>query len=367
VRYSAWKSGGTIVDLFTFTYDAKGNLLTQQDYFNLADGRGDWGQQSHYNALGYMTWFKRGHLFNGQVTNPSGASGEWTLDPWGNRLGPDGNIPEPTASGYAGSYSGGYHGNQQLTYDAWGRLVHVYADGDALGSLNVVFQYDALGRLVRKAKAGSTLEVSTFVNDLSGRALSETVSGNLDREYSYVWGMNGLVQRHRHEVGGVSAEDVYYLTDGRGDIRATTRASGQIHERFDLDPFGRLLLVETSTGGTRAYSLTGSHFAGGQYYDAFTGLYIANGTAYNPTLNRVMQANLAAAGEGVDWWQTFFSEFRGEVAGRSMGLLQTAGGLFEMGIGVLTLKTGIGVIPLLHVPTTRGQGCRHSPPASLRK
>jgi RHS repeat-associated protein len=93
---------------------------------------------------------------------------------------------------------------------------------------------------------------------------------------------------------------VYYHHDGLGNTIAITNGNAEVLERYSYDVFGRVTIVDASTGNTIPQSAHGvRHFYTGHDFQAELGLYLTHYRAYEPALGRWLSAD--PIGENGGW------------------------------------------------------------------
>ncbi|MBI4062291.1 VCBS repeat-containing protein [Candidatus Gottesmanbacteria bacterium] len=153
-----------------------------------------------------------------------------------------------------------------------GNLTYYTAAPAGATTTTTNYSYDGLGNRLQKAVGSATMRyVSDVASDLP-RVLAETNSSNTIQAW-YVYGA-GL----ESQGGSTSSSRVYPLTDGIGNTRFLTDASGTIIKSYEYDPFGNL----RSTSGTGS---TNFQFVG-QQYDPEAQLYFLRARYYDPTTGR---------------------------------------------------------------------------------
>jgi RHS repeat-associated protein len=251
-------STGATVERFKMGYDRDSNVLYRTNEANHAFDElyHAGGAGNGYDNLGQLTAFERGVLTASQqggpldtVANPS-HSQSYALDAQGNWLSvtTDGTAQtrtfnqqnEATAVGSAtpaydanGNMTRDEHG-QQLTYDAWNRLVQVK---DASNNVLASYKYDGLGRRIQETSGGVTRDL---YYSAAGQVLEEQVAGVTNVQY--VWSAvdaQALVERDRDPTGGGNlTERLYVLQDANYNVVALVNTQGQVVEQYAYDPYG---------------------------------------------------------------------------------------------------------------------------------
>jgi RHS repeat-associated protein len=92
---------------------------------------------------------------------------------------------------------------------------------------------------------------------------------------------------------------VYYHHDGLGNTIAITNGNADVLERYSYDAFGRVTIVDASTGNAIPQSAHGvRHFYTGHDFQAELGLYLTHYRAYEPVLGRWLSADPIAENGG---------------------------------------------------------------------
>gem|GEM_PF-925064 len=276
------KADGTVIDSYSYTYDAQHNLLSKTD------------------AMGTTAYTYDGLNRLLSATEPSGVLTSYTYDAAGNRS------SETVVAGAETTVNAYF-------YDERSRLLRIESQVDGVLQQTTGYTYDSNGNQLTTAVDGTVTATNTYdlrnqlmatetdgttvVNIYNGEGLrvAKTVNGtstvyvyeydhvvleldqNGDQQARNVYGTNLLV---RH-VDGAS---YYYMYNGHADVTALLNAAtGAIDATYYYDAFG--VLVPAGTTGSVANSIT---YAGYQY-DQETGLYYLNARMYDPKLARFMQ------------------------------------------------------------------------------
>jgi RHS repeat-associated protein len=154
------------------------------------------------------------------------------------------------------------------------------ADVGNNGSVDVQYQFDALGRRVSRTASGST---TVFVQN-NQQTLADYASGASPSspDYTYIWGdyIDELVVRDG--TGGRR----FYHRNAQYSIVALTNASGTITERYAYDAYGDLTITDAS-GAIRSTSADDNRYAyTGREWDSTLELYHYRARMYDPTAGR---------------------------------------------------------------------------------
>jgi RHS repeat-associated protein len=221
------------------------------------------------------------------ASDPSGMNGavNYTYDPVGNRTQKVSTLP-----GYPGGLSN-YNANDELatdTYDANGNttvsngLGYLYDfENHPVQANGITYRCDGDGNRVSKTVAGVTTNyvVDTFNPTGYAQVVTETVSGTSPQ--SYVYGLERIA--HFRQFYDFTAnhwvyENVYYVYDGHGSVRALTDATGAVTDTYDYDAFGNLI---HSTGST-----VNNYLFAGEQFDPNLNLYYNRARYLNTSTGR---------------------------------------------------------------------------------
>ncbi|MBO7586933.1 MAG: hypothetical protein J6T13_07115 [Bacteroidales bacterium] len=269
------------------TYDPVGNMLSKKDLLHLIKS-----ETYTYNASDRLTGFKKGATSAGvEIPNPMHQI-QYVLDAVGNysTVTEDGQITTYTANNRnaysaisgASAYAPQYDANGNLTqddshsysYDFENHLISVDNGSTA------TYAYDALGRRIRK-QTGSTM-VNYYYTD-SQIVEERDATDNVTATYLYGSGIDDIFQMHR------DGQDFWYHKNHLGSVTALTNEQGNVVERYEYDPYGKLTIYEANNS-TSALSTVGNiYYFTGREYDFETGLYHYRARSLHPNLGRFMQ------------------------------------------------------------------------------
>jgi len=282
------KSDGTVLDSYSYEYDAAHNQ-TQK-----TDGKGI--TTYTYDALNRLL----------TVTEPAGKCTTYAYDAAGNR------ISETTVLGANTTATTYTYNNQNCLTGTTTKLNNITTETSAYGYDNngntltvtktsyiggvaqpvqvTAHAYDLRNQLI----STQTPESSSISNTYNGEGLrvSKSVNGVLTRYlYEYdkvVLELDGSGNQSARNVYGTnllmrSADGTtyYYMYNGHADVTALIKPDGTIAATYYYDSFGSI----TDTTGYASNSIT---FAGCQY-DSETGLYYLNARMYDPATARFLQ------------------------------------------------------------------------------
>ena len=273
------KADGSIIDTYSYTYDAANNQTSK------TDARGT--TVYTYDALNRLE----------TVTEPNGTVTAYTYDKAGNR-------ETETIRQGANTILNTYSYNQQnrllqvtvrqngtltdtteYTYDSNGNQLATTVNG----TVKIINSYDLRNQLVRTFTSAATVE-----NRYNGEGyrVEKKVNGAITRYlYEYdkvVLEIDGAGQQTGRNVYGTNllmrtadGTSYYYMYNGHADVTALLRPDGTIAATYYYDAFGNI----TDTTGSASNSIT---YAGYQY-DKETGLYYLNARMYDPETARFVQ------------------------------------------------------------------------------
>ena len=257
--------------VYTRTYDAKGNLLT--DSYAAADGNTTYSHTYTYDEAGKM--LARDSKDSHSATDHT----EYTYDPAGRLVTEvftnsenysakvdyvyreDGKLVEKLAV---------YDKTQEITaytYDENGRLLkeeHTVRTGEKVQQNTVMeYTYDASGNKLTQTETrmGSLSRKEEWTYNEAGKVLTYKEfdgQGNPGEEMKYIYDNQGRLEEETLYLGGTAEDSAVYVYDEAG--RVIKRASGVPYEKFitvnkiilyTYDEFGNLLTeVTTKKDGT---------------------------------------------------------------------------------------------------------------------
>jgi RHS repeat-associated protein len=178
-----------------------------------------------------------------------------------------------------------------MKYDAWNRMVAVYADNNGSpGNLIITARYDGLTRRIQKIVAGSPDVTYDYYYNEGKQVLEErkTVGQGSTQTYAqYIWDgryVHSPACRFRDSDGNGSLDEtLYYTNDANFNVTALLDASsGNVVERVVYDPYGKPTFYDGSwanPSSTSAYS--NDVLYTGHRLDTETGLYHGGFRYYN--------------------------------------------------------------------------------------
>lgn len=236
----AWTLGGEVLGSLGYGYDRNGRLVTQTGSFapqalplgssghNVFDAN---QRQMQFNGVSFA------YDENGNLINDGVRTFEW---------------------------------------NARNELVRVSEGGRSVAE----YQYDALGRRVRKVEGVGSIEY--LYDGLS--AIQEISAGTRN----VILTGPGIDQRFARDTNGVRA---YYLTDHLGSTKALVDSSGEILVRYDGDPYGGA----EASGYDNPYQFTGREL------DA-SGLYFYRARYYHPGMGRFISEDPLHLNGGLNFY-----------------------------------------------------------------
>ena len=278
--------------LYTYTYDANGNITSVND--------GTYTTYYFYDSQNQLI------RENSEAT---GKSRVWTYDGAGNITSRKeytyinnaaiGNLLSTVQYGYTNS--------------TWGDLLTNY-NGQA-------FTYDAVGNLTFDGTWGYTWEHGRQLKSMTGSSTTWNFTYNADglrtgrtngtTTYSYVYNGSQLSQMtvgsnvlyFTYDASGIplsvtcNGATYYYVTNLQGDVSAILNSSGTAVVLYTYDAWGNILTT-TGSMATTLGTLNPLRYRG-YVYDAETGLYYLQSRYYNPELGRFINADAyVSTGQG---------------------------------------------------------------------
>jgi len=211
-------------------------------------------------------------------------------DPVGNRTQKVSALP-----GYPGGLTN-YNANDQLstdTYDANGNTTassnigYVYDFENHLISANgITYVYDGDGHRISKTVNGVTISFAT--TDINPTGYSQVVGetypnlgGNSEYQHSYIYGLDAVLELRQHYVNSNNTtQQMYFVHDGHGSVRAITDQNGAVTDTYDYDAFGVLIHQTGTTPNTTLYS--------GEQFDPDLNLYYNRARYLNTSTDRFL-------------------------------------------------------------------------------
>ena len=143
---------------------------------------------------------------------------------------------------------------QHYKWDAWNRLVAVYADdGGSPDTLVVTYRYDGLNHRIRKLLGTDPGDPDTAYDYYYNEAwqLVETRKDG-DVYQQYVWDIRYIdapVLRWRDTGGAPDLDEtLYFCNDANMNVTAVVNTSGAVVERYAYDPYGRVTILNGADG-----------------------------------------------------------------------------------------------------------------------
>jgi YD repeat-containing protein len=294
---TATVAGGSRTD---WTYDAVGNRLTQQgegmltrytydagNRLTSAQGGGTYllqgttDEASQVEVDGQAARQLSGNVFEALVPVTPGVNQAevQATDPSGNvrtsvyEFEVGGTTASYTYDG-AGFLTGRSEGGHNWGYEwnARGELARVTKDGSEVAR----YEYDPLGRRIRKVAQGTTY---SYVYDGMDILREMRTDGTT---YTYIHGLAMDEPLARLDQGG---QATYYLADDLGSIVKVTNAAGQAVQSYRYDAWGNI-----QQGGE-----VGSYAFTGREWDPETGLYYYRARYYDPKIGRFVFGRSSSA------------------------------------------------------------------------
>jgi len=292
------KADGSVIDSYSYTYDAAHNMLSKTDSRGITTYAYD-----RFNRLV-------------SVTEPSGKTTSYTFDAAGNRktqtvvLGTDttittytydsqnrltgtqeqkngvttetvvytydnnGNQLSKTSTSYIAGVAQTPVVEQTNIYDLFNQLISTVTST----GVTVINIYNGDGRRVGKSVNGTSNDSSTrYLYEYDRVVLEVSVSGI--QTGRNVYGINLLTR----QVGG---DTLIYMYNGHADVTALLSITGLIAATYYYDAFGNILDQTGTVSNNILYA--------GYQYDTETGLYYLNARMYDPVTARFMQEDTYA-------------------------------------------------------------------------
>ncbi len=315
---SAQYSYDTLNLLSNITYANGASPVVNNDYVRTSTGRiqavvdkvmSENSERYQYDPIDRLVGFKRGSVVNNDIPSPA-RQVSYTLDNMSNWLEKttDGNVENRTVNNLheyltVGGISFSHDANGNLSddgihtysYDAMNRLTQVQLKSDE--STLTEFRYDALGRLISKITPTETIN---YYYDLRFRIIEEQINDTTFATYIYGPGQDEIL---RMETGG---QIYYYHSDSRSNVLAVTDLLGNVVERYQYDPYGKISIFN-STGSPVSGSLIGNtFFYKGKKYHPEVGLYFFRARFFSPLIGRFLTRD--PIGYGLNLYEYAYSD-----------------------------------------------------------
>lgn len=192
-------------------------------------------------------------------------------------------------------------GNRPLGYDNYGNCTsyngvkYSYKRGNLLTSVDeydvgwtaniAKYEYDVNGVRSKKVVGSVTTKYYYDGNKLLGEERIGTEGG--DKHFRYAYDNDGI-------MGVVYQGSPYlYVKDGQGNVVMLLYHDGRVAARYVYDAWGNCKVYDENNNLDTVANSVGNLNPirwKGHYYDVETGLYYINGSYYNPTLGRYVNA-----------------------------------------------------------------------------
>ena len=360
-RWDDYTPTAAIRDRFQYAYDYASNRTYRDN--TLTTGR---DQYYTYDDLHRLTKFNRGTLSSGTITDGSADfNKQWSdLDALGNwaevKWDPDGggdtwvtqdrlhnlaneidddndhsdarvdSIDSASAAGdwwdpvydaagnltqapQPGNETTGMGGGteQRYTYDAWNRLVAVEIyDTDHWDDV-ATYEYDGLHRRIEKVITSGGVTYDDYYN-VAWQLLETRKGGDTDPYKQYVWDVRYIdapVCRFYDPNVNNNVQTHYYMTDANMNVTAIAEDDGDIVERYDYDPYGKVIVLnadwtlDSSSGGDGLSDVDNDILFAGYRFDPESGMYHVRFRVYHPTLGRWMQRDPLGYVDGMSLYE----------------------------------------------------------------
>ncbi len=197
--------------------------------------------------------------------------------------------------------NGNLHDDEQFTYyyNFLNQLVEVY---DKTAKRTVAsFEYDALGRRVKKTSHGDTA-ATTKVHEYTYKGnrvmYEETYVNGTRTEYRYNYYTQGIDSLYMYNSNN---KEYTLTTNNLGSIVGVHDSTGKLVERYEYTPFGEVKAFDAAGKSITPGSVSGNRrFFNGKEYDEEIGLYYYQARYYSPKLGRFIQRDPLGFADGMN-------------------------------------------------------------------
>lgn len=270
LRLLTTNSSGTLIESFDYTYDTKGNRLTEKT----KDGTAQ------------FTYDKSGQLI--KEVRPNGDIYEYAYDAVGNRL-----VKKVTKGSTVTTDTYTYDATNQLTTINGTTVAHD-KNGNLITDAKRTYVYDAEDRLI-EVKEGTTT-IAKYQYNSNGLRVSKTTGSTT---IFYIYDENNNVVLEADQNGNILSSYVYdngnrpltmtkggktytFHSNAHGDITTVTDELGTVVATFEYDVWGNIL----KESGTFASEVPFRY--AGYRYDPETKLYYLQQRYYHPEIGRFL-------------------------------------------------------------------------------
>ncbi len=184
------------------------------------------------------------------------------------------------------------------------------------------YVFDAENKLLEVRSKSSGSIIANYFYDAEGRRIRKSVSfPGLTGESIFLYSGNQLVEEHSSagstwNVHGLGIDDVnritkngvnlYPLTNDQGSVYAVTDASGNVLQRYDYSPYGKVT-VQDANGVILSDSEESTPLVNrlyqGRELDQETGLYFYRARYYSPELGRFISHDPLGFVDGMNMYE----------------------------------------------------------------
>ena len=262
----------SFVQQFKIEYDNEANK-TLVSRANVVQGSEIFSYDNKYR----LTGFKQGALNGNSIPAPL-IQNNYSYDAAGNRVSANLNgINTNYISNNLNQYTNNrtYDGNGNLTFD--GSFYKKYdAEGkkisDSSGSAVLKYQYDALGRKIRRVTGGNTINLYfSGMEEIEQRNASDVL---LEKTF-----FKTLVSPITKFINN---KNYYYHQNDLNSVDAITDSAGQLVERYQYDVFGKPVVLDAGNKIISSSLIKNQFLFTGQKYDTTVKTYSFHFRDYSP-------------------------------------------------------------------------------------
>ncbi len=269
-----------------YAYDNNGNKLSENKLH-----RPDQSEQYGYDDEMRLTEFKSGTMAGNSIPSPLHED-DFNYDPLGNRTSvvedaltttyADNSMNEYTTVSGITATTLHYDNNGNVTDD--GTFTYSYDINNHLTSVNngVVssYKYDALGRRIQKTVGTHTTD---FIYSGNNEIENRDSAGNVIASFVFGSRIDDIISAR------INNNDFFYYKNALGSVNAIANSAGNIVERYEYDPFGKVNYFDGNYNPTTSSQIGNDILYTGRTMDNEINKYYYRAREYDETNGRFEQ------------------------------------------------------------------------------